>query len=114
MTMGRSLPANSWRSSGPSHRGRHAAARTGRRLLAQLASVSLLVATIVVPVVADAPSASAAAASTIGMAKTGPGSVLAGSPVAYSLSATNPSGAGSAVQEYNVSFRDVLPAGVDY
>ncbi|MET3803063.1 putative repeat protein (TIGR01451 family)/fimbrial isopeptide formation D2 family protein [Nakamurella sp. UYEF19] len=96
------------------HRARHASGHTWQRLLAQVAAVSLVLATVVVPWVVNAPEASAAAASTIGLNKTGPGSVLAGSPVAYALSATNPSGSANAVQQYNVAFRDVLPPGVSY
>ncbi len=49
----------------------------------------------------------------ITLQKSGPGSVLAGEEANYTLTATNPNQTG-AVQEYNLSFTDVLPAGASY
>ncbi|WP_188942069.1 isopeptide-forming domain-containing fimbrial protein [Nakamurella endophytica] len=57
--------------------------------------------------------AAAASPSTIGLSKTGPGSVLAGLAAGFTLRATNPAG-GTAAPEYNTSFRDVLAPGVTY
>jgi large repetitive protein len=63
-----------------------------------------------------APAAVTAAAADpppIEVTKTGPASTVAGSTVTYTLTASNPAGAG-VVEQFNVSFRDVLPPGVSY
>ena len=78
-----------------------------------VAVIAMVFALVTVSGFAFAPTAAAAAAAPIGMAKAGPGSVLAGSPVAFTLTATNPAIA-NAVRQYNVSFRDVLSPGVTY
>jgi uncharacterized repeat protein (TIGR01451 family)/fimbrial isopeptide formation D2 family protein len=54
----------------------------------------------------------AAAAGTISLDKSSSGPVLLGGQVEYRLAATNP--AGSGVEQYNLSFSDVLPVGVTY
>ncbi len=59
------------------------------------------------PVIVATP---AAAAAEISISKSAPGSVLAGEPVTYTLTASNP---GTEVL-YNISFRDLLPDGVRY
>ena len=85
-----------------------------RRALTLIATFSLTLVLVTVPAVVASPAAQAAAPPTIGLGKTGPASVLAGSPVPFTLTATNPASAGSAVPQYNVSFQDVLPPGVTY
>ena len=60
--------------------------------------------------VVQVPRAAAAADPALTVTTQAPQSVLAGEPVAYSLTASNP----TAGAEYNVSFRDVLPVGVSY
>ncbi|WP_181034295.1 isopeptide-forming domain-containing fimbrial protein [Arthrobacter sp. GMC3] len=79
-----------------------------RKLLALLSTFSIVTTGLLVPV-------SAASADTPGITatKSAPASVLVGSPLDYTLGASNPSGP-AAKPEYNVSFRDVLPAGVKY
>jgi uncharacterized repeat protein (TIGR01451 family) len=59
------------------------------------------------------PAVPAAADGTpdISLSKSAPGSVLVGEPVTYTLTVTNPAGA---VPAYNLSLRDVLPAGMTY
>ncbi len=52
------------------------------------------------------------AAGTLTLDKTSSGPVLVGGEVEYHLAATNP--AGSGVQQYNLSYVDVLPPGVSY
>lgn len=79
-------------------------------------SSALLVALALVvslTVVVTSPSSPAEAAGTpdISLAKSGPGNVLIGEAAQFRLRASNPSGPGAA---YNVTFRDVLPAGVSY
>ncbi|MCB0913154.1 MAG: DUF11 domain-containing protein, partial [Propionibacteriaceae bacterium] len=54
----------------------------------------------------------AAAAGTISLDKSSSGPVLLGGQVEYRLAATNP--AGSGVEQYNLSYSDVLPVGVTY
>ncbi|WP_286346150.1 beta strand repeat-containing protein [Frondihabitans sucicola] len=56
------------------------------------------------------PSQAAQAANTMTLTATSSGSVLAGQPATVTLTATNP----TATDEYNASFRYVLPAGVTY
>ncbi|WP_442214531.1 isopeptide-forming domain-containing fimbrial protein [Specibacter sp. RAF43] len=78
------------------------------RFLALLTTLALLAMGLLIP----APSAGAATPG-ITVHKSAPGSVLVGDAISYTLTASNPAGAG-ATAEYNVSFRDVLPAGVSY
>lgn len=56
----------------------------------------------------------AAAPVSIKVEKSAPEAILVGEPISYSLKATNPADDGDADAQYNVSFRDVLPAGVAY
>ncbi|HYN30910.1 MAG TPA: hypothetical protein VES95_13735 [Dermatophilaceae bacterium] len=56
----------------------------------------------------------AVAAPGITLAKTASPTVRAGEPITYTLTAANPSSNPDAVDEWNLSFRDVLPAGVTY
>ncbi len=58
--------------------------------------------------------AAAADPPPISVTKSGPATTLVGSPVRYTLAAANPAAGAGGVQQYNVSFRDVLPAGVTY
>ena len=53
----------------------------------------------------------AAAAASVTLDKSAPGSVLLGDPVPYTLTASNPAANDPL---YNVSFSDVLPAGFEY
>ena len=55
-----------------------------------------------------------AAGPGIAVAKTADASVLAGQPVSFTLTASNPSSNPGAVPEYNASFTDTLPLGVTY
>lgn len=58
-----------------------------------------------------APSAQAAGTPNIGLRKDAPATVLVGTPIDFSLEVSNPAGQPRA---FNVTFRDVLPAGVSY
>ena len=58
--------------------------------------------------------AAAADPPPITVTKSGPATTLVGSPVRYTLAAANPAAGAGGVQQYNVSFSDVLPAGVTY
>jgi uncharacterized repeat protein (TIGR01451 family)/fimbrial isopeptide formation D2 family protein len=82
-------------------------AAPGRALLRLLCALSLALAGVVVSV----PS-TASAAGTISLDKTSSDTVLLGGTVVYHLAATNPSGSG--VEQYNLSYTDVLPVGVTY
>ena len=84
---------------------------TPRRLAALVtaASVAVLGTVVVLPRIATA-----AGSPGITLAKTAPASVLAGKPISFTLTASNPSANSSAAPEYNTSFRDVLPAGLTY
>jgi hypothetical protein len=75
-----------------------------------LAACSLTVAGL--SVLGPAPASAATPAITV--AKQAPGSVLAGKPVTFTLTAANPSANPGAQPEYNTSFRDVLPVGASY
>ncbi len=80
-----------------------------RAALAIGASLAIVGASLIV-----LPETSAvAAAPTIVVSKSAPGSGLVDSPIRYTLTASNPTATG-AVPQYNVSFRDVLPVGVTY
>ena len=80
------------------------------------AVIAVLVATVSLSGLSRTPLAAAAAPvlpGPIGLSKQGPGSILGGSSIAYTLTAVNPAAAG-AVPEYNTTFRDTLPPGVTY
>ena len=64
--------------------------------------------------VAAVPDATDPPAPPINVAKSGPSSTLVGAPVRYTLTGSNPATGAGGVAQYNVSFRDVLPAGVTY
>ena len=88
---------------------------------AQTRSVALLVAGVLaLSGIAFVNSVSPAAAAPISVTlrKDAPERVLVGEPITYSLTASNPVESDPAESEadmqYNLSFRDVLPAGVDY
>ena len=70
--------------------------------------VTLLLSYLVLPV------APAAAAPGITLTKSSPTSVRAGAPISYRLTAGNPTSNPDAVNEWNLSFRDVLPPGLTY
>lgn len=82
-----------------------------RRAPALLTVAALVLLGTVLP--PTAPSA-AAAVPAIALTKQAPASVLAGKPVSFTLTASNPAANTAAQPEYNVSFRDVLPIGVSY
>ncbi len=84
---------------------------TPRRLAALVTAVSLAVlgSVVILPSIADA-----APNPGITATKQAPATVLAGQPIAFTLSAGNPSSNAGAQPEYNASFRDVLPVGVTY
>ncbi len=73
-----------------------------------------LVAPAAVLLTAASPGSGAPAGPAITLAKTASPQVLAGGQVTYTVAAANPSSNPDAAPEYNVSFRDVLPAGVTY
>jgi uncharacterized repeat protein (TIGR01451 family) len=60
------------------------------------------------------PVSPAAAAPGITLTKSAPGTVRAGAPITYRLTAANPVSNPDAVNEWNLSFRDVLPPGLTY
>lgn len=72
-----------------------------------LACVLALVAVLFGPITA------AVAAPGIHLSKSAPGEVLAGEPITYTLTVSNPPGPGAA-PEYNLGFRDVIPANVSF
>jgi large repetitive protein len=76
-------------------------------------SAPLAIALVLLGAVALPPQAAQAAGPAITVGKQAPASALAGAPISFTLTASNPAGAG-AQPEYNVSFRDVLPAGLSY
>ncbi len=86
-------------------------ARTARSVsvLVTVASLMLLGSVAIQP-----RPAAAAGAPGITLAKTAPVSVLAGKPITFTLTASNPAANTSAQPEYNTTFRDVLPLGVSY
>ncbi|WP_456695174.1 isopeptide-forming domain-containing fimbrial protein [Aeromicrobium sp. P5_D10] len=55
-----------------------------------------------------------AAPVSISLDKTSPATVLVGEPITFSVKASNPTDDGDADFQYNLTFRDVLPAGVAY
>ena len=81
-----------------------------RRSLASAIGVVLtLVASFLV-----LPVSPAVAAPGITLTKSAPGTVRAGAPITYRLTAANPASNPDAVNEWNLSFRDVLPPGLTY
>ena len=64
-----------------------------------------------VAIVLPAPPADADGTPDISLSKSASGSVLVGEPITYTLTVTNPAGA---VPAFNLSLRDVLPAGLSY
>lgn len=80
-----------------------------RRPIAILATLVLAFATLVF---AETPEAFAAPEVTL--SKSADGQVLAGEPITFTLAASNPKDNPEAVPEYNLTFRDVLPPGLDY
>ncbi|MEO6702463.1 MAG: hypothetical protein ABI140_18660, partial [Jatrophihabitantaceae bacterium] len=87
--------------------------RAGRpRRICRLVTAGSLV--LLGAVVLPPAPAGAAGAPGITLAKQAPASVLAGKSVSFTLTAANPSSNTSAVPEYNVSLRDVLPTGLSY
>ena len=76
-------------------------------------SAPLVIALALLGAVALPPQAAQAAGPVISVSTQAPATVLAGLPIGYTLTASNPSGTG-AQPEYNVSFRDVLPIGLTY
>jgi uncharacterized repeat protein (TIGR01451 family)/fimbrial isopeptide formation D2 family protein len=77
-----------------------------RRWSAPVLALALLCSVLVVGL----PAAPAAAAAQLTLAKTAPSTALVGGPVSYRLTASNPGDA----PLYNLTFRDVLPAGLTY
>ena len=95
---------------GAGDRGSGWAAMGRRRSLASAIGVVLtLVASYLV-----LPVSPAAAAPGITLTKSAPGTVRAGAPITYRLTAANPASNPDAVNEWNLSFRDVLPPGLTY
>ncbi len=82
-------------------------ARARSRWTAGLLAGLVAVATVVIG------QATPAFAAAIAVTTTAPAGVLVGAPIQFQLAASNPSG-GTAAPEYNLTFRDVLPAGVTY
>ncbi|MFC6009052.1 hypothetical protein [Angustibacter luteus] len=72
------------------------------------------VASLVAAVTFVAPPIAAVAAPGVSLGKTASGQVRAGEPITYTLTATNPTSNPDATVEYNLSYTDVLPAGVTY
>ncbi len=91
--------------------------RRSRRIFFARRQLTVALATIVslsgVTVIATATPVVAAPVS-IALDKSAPKSVLVGEPITFSVKATNPADDGDADFQYNLSFRDVLPAGVAY
>lgn len=72
--------------------------------------VAVLVTALLASMLGVVVAAPASAAASVGLAKDGPETVLVGGGGTFELTATNSGDAPA----YNVSFRDVLPAGVTY
>ena len=83
------------------------------RHVSVLLSLALALPAMVTLGVLKATPAAAAVPPEITITKDGPGQVLVGDTATYTLRATNPIGTGQ-VPQYNLSLRDVLPAGVVY
>lgn len=82
--------------------------RRRRRFVAILMALCLALSSGFAIVLPAAPAA-ATGNPDISLSKSAPGSVLVGEPVTYTLTVTNPA---DAVPAYNLSLRDVLPAGM--
>lgn len=82
---------------------------SGRRAVATVALFSLLCGLLVIGLAVPAHAAPA-----ISLSKTASGEVLAGEPITYTLTASNPLDNADVAPEFNATFRDVLPAGIDY
>lgn len=97
-------------------RGRVAAARRGiTSRLVQAVLGTLLVAGGGLGTIASSPSAAASSGPDFTLAETAPATVLYGKAAAVTLTGTDTDSAGSgATPGYNLSFVDVLPAGVSY
>ncbi|MGB9348017.1 MAG: hypothetical protein WCA90_18435, partial [Ilumatobacteraceae bacterium] len=78
------------------------------RLLAIVGAIACSVL-VVVPQVQSSP---AQAAANLQTGKSAPGELLAGDPLTYTLTASNPGASSDPL--YNLTFRDVLPLGVTY
>lgn len=91
--------------------GSPSSSRAARSRSARLLRLVCVLALAFTGVVVAAPTP-AAAAGTISLDKASSGPVLLGGQVEYRLAATNPSGSG--VEQYNLSYSDVLPVGVRY
>jgi uncharacterized repeat protein (TIGR01451 family)/fimbrial isopeptide formation D2 family protein len=77
---------------------------------ARRSGVAVLVTALLASMLGVVAAAPASAAASVGLAKDGPETVLVGGGGTFELTATNSGDAPA----YNVSFRDVLPAGVTY
>ncbi|MFI5429488.1 isopeptide-forming domain-containing fimbrial protein [Aeromicrobium sp. UC242_57] len=86
--------------------GKPARRRVSVLLAATMAASGLTLGAVIAPV--------EAAPVSISVAKDAPESILVGDAITYSVRATNPTDDGDADFQYNLSFRDVLPAGVAY
>ncbi|SDI92432.1 conserved repeat domain-containing protein [Frankineae bacterium MT45] len=60
------------------------------------------------------PQTAAAAAAPITLSKSGPGTVVEGDTATYTFTATNPSAGAGGVNQFNLSFTDVLVPGTTY
>ncbi len=83
--------------------------RRGSSWAALLAALAVLVGPAVV-----LPAAPAAAAPAIALSKSAPGEVLAGDPITYTLTASNPDANPDATFEWNLALRDLLPPDTTY
>jgi fimbrial isopeptide formation D2 family protein/uncharacterized repeat protein (TIGR01451 family) len=83
--------------------------RTGRSLIAGLIAI-ISIAPLVL--MSEASPVSAAGTPDISLSESAPATVLYGATATVSLTASNPSGSGG--WGYNLSYEDVLPAGVSY
>ncbi|HYN33795.1 MAG TPA: hypothetical protein VES40_14320, partial [Ilumatobacteraceae bacterium] len=86
--------------------------RPDKRLLAIVIAIVASVLVVVPPAVSSPVLAQTPPASNLTTTKSAPASLLAGAPLSYTLSASNPGATATAL--FNLSFRDVLPLGVTY
>lgn len=75
---------------------------------------SVLTCVLALVAVLFGPITAAVAAPGILLSKDAPGEVLAGQPITFTLTATNPPSNPDAAPEYNLAFRDVIPSDVTY
>ncbi|SOD70698.1 uncharacterized repeat protein (TIGR01451 family)/fimbrial isopeptide formation D2 family protein [Jatrophihabitans sp. GAS493] len=87
--------------------------RVRRGTVKRLVSGSVVVTIAVLGLVAIPQSADAAAA-PITLSKSGPGSVVEGGTATYRFTASNPTAAAGGVNQFNLSFTDVLAPGTTY